>query len=1103
VSLGIRAKLLVGFVAIALFTGALGSYAVAGMEHMNDGQRTMYGDIFGGTHLLAVWVDDAWEARANLWRYLLADDPAERENLRAQMAATDARLDELVAQMDEADTDREDVETLAGLVTAWKEYAVWRDRSIIAAVEAGDRPAALAAYRADAAKITAGLDRAIDAFLEKKRVIGSTLGTSAEQTYQLTRSVAMAFSMAAVGIGLCIGLFLSGSVAGAVRQVARAARGLAAGDLDQQIRVRAQGEIGQMVGAMREMIAYQQDMAAVANAIAQGDLTRDTHPKSGRDVLGIAFERMIANLRRLVGQLEDAVRRATQLAAIAEEREARMRAVMDSVAEGIVTFDEEGTIESFNPAAEHIFGYRAVEVVGRGVALLLSGPEQVALLGHPTSGRDSSGHDTDLAVGARPEAFGRRVDGTTFPMELAVSDVRLGAQRLSIVVVRDVTEKRAVEQMKSAFVSMVSHELRTPMNGVIGMTQLLLGTRLDPRQREYADALRRAGEGLLGIINDILDISKIEAGRLELDTLDLSVSELMDDVVGLLSEQARGKGLLLVGMVDPVVPDWLRGDPGRLRQVLVNLAGNALKFTHRGEVVVSARLATETPEAVVLKFEVADTGIGIPPVARQELFRPFVQADGSTTRVYGGTGLGLSICKQLVALMGGEIGLESEPGRGSTLWFTVPLARSHAAPASRLGLDALRVLIADKHPASRKALHARVSAWGTAAAEVEDGAQTLAELRAAAARGKAYHWAILDGDAFDLDVRDLARTIRSEPTIAATRLLLLASASDAEHDADTCTAGIVTSLPKPVRGSKLRSTLAEVPAFTAQSEFRAPPHKASPVLRRQTTRPLAASVLVVEDNELNREVARGMLEQLGHRVDVVGGGREALAALRCARYGAVLMDCQMPDMDGFDTTAEIRRRESGGHRTPIIAMTASAMQGDRDRCLRAGMDDYLPKPIYIEDLAAVLARWLDNGAEPAIPAPALVSAHADRDDQQDAAATIDPTALRRLQSLNRAGTGDLLAKLITLYVVGTPARLAALRQAIAQEDPRAMRQNAHSLRGSASILGAQEVESLCEQLERMGRANTLAGAAALMDALDDAHERALTVLGRTNPRVGP
>ena len=367
---------------------------------------------------------------------------------------------------------------------------------------------------------------------------------------------------------------------------------------------------------MRDMIAYQQDMAAVANAIAQGDLTRDTHPKSGRDVLGIAFERMIANLRQLVGQLEDAVRRATQLATIAEEREARMRAVMDSVAEGIVTFDEDGTIESFNPAAEHIFGYRAADVVGRGVALLLSEPEHLALLLHPSSEKTGTG---DMVAGARPEAFGRRADGTTFPMELAVSDVRLGAQRLSIVAVRDVTEKRAVGQMKSAFVSMVSHELRTPMNGVIGMTQLLLGTRLEPRQREYADALRRSGEGLLGIINDILDISKIEAGRLELDTLDLSVGEVMDDVVGLLSQQARGRGLLLVGLVDSAVPEWLRGDPGRLRQVLVNLVGNALKFTHTGEVVVSAHIAAQTSGAVDVRFEVADTGIGISEAACRQL----------------------------------------------------------------------------------------------------------------------------------------------------------------------------------------------------------------------------------------------------------------------------------------------------------------------------------------------------------------------------------------------------------------------------------------------------------------------------------------------------
>ena len=328
-----------------------------------------------------------------------------------------------------------------------------------------------------------------------------------------------------------------------------------------------------------------------------------------------------------------------------------------------------------------------------------------------------------------------------------------------------------------------------------------------------------------------------------------------------------------------------------------------------------------------VRFEVADTGIGISEAACRQLFRPFTQADGSMTRMYGGTGLGLSICKQLVELMGGEIGVESQAGRGSTFWFTVPLARSRTAPAPTLGVDALRVVIADEHVASRQALQARVCAWGMAAADVEDGAQALSELRAAAARGKPYHWAILDGDASDLDARELARMIRSEPTIAATRLLLLTSAGDGEHDLDADTAGLATILPKPVRGTKLRATLAGVTAFNAPSDFRLQQHKALPGLQTQAVQPRSAAVLIVEDNELNREVASGMLEQLGHRVDVVGSGREALAALRSSRYGAVLMDCQMPEMDGFQTTAEIRRREGGARRTPIT----SAMQGDRDR----------------------------------------------------------------------------------------------------------------------------------------------------------------------------
>jgi PAS domain S-box-containing protein len=428
VRFGIRAKLLAGFVAIALFTGVLGLYAASTMERLNDGQRTVFGDIYGGTHLLATWVDTSWESRADLLDTLLTEDVSAAAADRAAMQVLDSHLIDLAQQMDEADTDREDVATLADLESAWNAYTAWRDEAVLGQLDRGDRAAALIAYNADGPRMGANVDGAIDAFLSKKREVGARLESEAQASFDLTRGIAILLSVGAVGLGLGIGFFLSRNIAQGVGQVATAAAGLAVGDLNQRIPLQADDEIGSMAAAMREMIAYQQEMARVAHAIARGDLTQNVQPKGMTDQLGIAFQHMIGNLRTLVGQLEEAVRRSKQLAEVAEDREERMRAVLDSVADAIVTFDETGRVETVNPTTERMFGQSAQDLIGRGVGALLAEPDESV-----------------LRIGTRGELVGRRGDGTMFPLELAVSEMRLGGRQLSIASVRDITERKQAD----------------------------------------------------------------------------------------------------------------------------------------------------------------------------------------------------------------------------------------------------------------------------------------------------------------------------------------------------------------------------------------------------------------------------------------------------------------------------------------------------------------------------------------------------------------------------------------------------------------------------------------------------------------------------------
>jgi len=879
-------------------------------------------------------------------------------------------------------------------------------------------------------------------------------------------------------------------------------------------------------------------LVKVTNSVAEEKNYAIRATKHGDDELGILIDGFNGMLTQIQDRDADLQKARTDLERRVEERTVQLQsevkerervavalksseAFLNSVLQNlpIIVFIKEAQTSRlimWNKAGEELFGLTSAEVAGKSDYDFF--PKEQAEI-FVTKDRETirGGKLVDY------EEEYQSSQGTRILQTRKVPIMDDKGQPLYLLgISEDITERKQAEaalreameaaeaaaKAKSEFLANMSHEIRTPMNGVIGMTGLLLDTELSLQQREYGETIRTSADALLTIINDILDFSKIEAGKLDFEILDFDLMDIVEGTLDMMAERAQTKGIELISAIQPDVMTRLQGDPGRLRQILTNLIGNGIKFTQRGEVVVRVTKESETDTQTTLRFRVTDTGIGIPAEVQARLFQAFTQADSSTTRKYGGTGLGLAIAKQLVAMMHGQIGVQSEPGKGATFWFTAQFEKQTGelkpVPVYSDDLFNLRVLVVDDNATNRQILRHQIFAWKMQKGSAASGYEALKTLRAAAAAGNAYDLALLDMQMPEMDGLTLARAIKADPAIASTRLIILTSLGQILTMAELRAAGIDAYLVKPVKQSRLFDCLVNVMGKAAAENVFIKP--AAPVAVTPKDHHLTRlRILLAEDNSINQKVALGQLQKLGYTAEAVGNGLEATKALQQIAYDVIFMDCQMPEMDGYEATREIRRREQAGDgsctwKAPvhIIAMTANAMQGDREKCLTAGMTDYVSKPVKAGELQAALDRArqaladrVDNAGSPntsgAVPDKPGAKAQPPAA-EPDLEAGNPPVEVARLVDISD-GDAEQIRELVMLYRTQANEIVNSMEAAIRSGSAHELEQLAHKGLGISANCGMTAVVAAFKELQDLGRQGDL-------QAAEPAHAKAVKQLRR-------
>jgi len=857
---------------------------------------------------------------------------------------------------------------------------------------------------------------------------------------------------------------------------------------------------------------------------------------------------------RLMGAIES-IRDITDAKKIQLDLEAsrsQLAEIIDFFPDPLFVINTGSRVVAWNRAMEELTGIRAETIIGKGdyeYAIPFYGERRPILIDLALSW-DEKYRETYLSVHRREdgvlmsESYHPDLQGGIYLSGTArVFRDAYGQPQWAIENLRDISAIKEVEEnlkasrgaaeeasrAKSEFLATMSHEIRTPLNGVIGMAGLLLGSRLTDTQRRYAEIIHRSGEALIQIVSEILDFSKIEAGRLDLESLDFDLYSLMDDVTANLAVRAQEKGLELVCGINPDVPARLCGDPGRLRQILTNLIGNAVKFTRQGEVAVRVSLEAGGAESVQLGFEVRDTGIGISSERISMIFEKFTQADASTTRQYGGTGLGLAITKELVGLMGGTIGAESQVGEGSRFWFSLPFERQpgvSSVPAfSDVDMRGARVLIVEHNETNREVLTLRLKAWEMRPAAAMNGTAGLVALLQARQEGDPFRIVLVDMQMPSMDGEAFCRAVKGDDRVSDTPLVLLTSLAVRGEARRVRDMGFSGYLTKPVSHSDLFDVLNQVMSGRdAPAKSMVTRHSAREFKRLKGRS--GARILLVEDNITNQQVALDILENLGLRTDAAANGVEALKSLETIPYDLILMDVEMPEMDGLEATRRIRALEAeaekpdgkdraesvrvtsrSGH-IPIVAMTAHALAGHRERCLEAGMDDYISKPVNPQALAKVLDRWLpvdleevqgrheDEKKTAAIHSPQAV--------RESDVAENEPSVFDRACFMERVmGEVPLAGRVIAGFLEDVPRRMETLSQCIDAGDAEALRREAHTIKGAAANMCAEVTRGLAFELEKAGEANDLSLAEDLMPRLKGALEALREVLNETLRDLDP